>query len=159
VCEPSLGTRGGSKDVRDIVDYQTSLALTDQSVAPATLRDLCATLRDDDDSTKGWIDIFLKAIKSYARKGRGSAEDSTITYLVFGYENTGCYILRFWLMKNSEKVYTVSVLTMIKSRLGTVHLSRKIQDMDLLKGSAQDAIKRLLAMSRETTAAFVAANQ
>jgi hypothetical protein len=149
----------GSKDVRDIVDYQTSLALTDQSVTPAMLRDLCTALREDDDSTKGWFAIFLKAIKGYAKKRLRPAEDSTITYMVLGYENTGCHIFRFWLMKGNAKVYTVSVMTMIKNRLVTVHLSRTIQDMDLLKGSAEDEIKRLLARSQETTAALVAANQ
>jgi hypothetical protein len=150
---------GSSKDVRDIVEYQTSLAFRSQSVTPAMLSNLCATLHENDDSAKGWIALLLKMIKSSSIGRFGGAEDSTATYIVVGYENTGCYIVRFWLMKNGEKVYTVSVLTTIKGRLVTVHLSRKMQDMDLLKGSAGDAIKRLLAMSRETAAAFVAANQ
>jgi hypothetical protein len=149
----------GSKDVRDIVDYQTSLALTEQSVTPAMLRDLCTTLRADDDSTKGWFAIFLKAIKGYAKKKLRPAEDSTITYMVLGYEDTGCHIYRFWLMKNDVKVYSVSVVTTIKNRLVTVHLSRTIQDMDLLTGSAEDMIKRLVATAQETAAALLAANQ
>ena len=62
-------------------------------------------------------------------------------------------------MQNREKLYTVSALTTIKSRLLTIHVSTKLRDMDLLRGKAEDVIVHLLAESREAATALVAANQ
>ena len=150
---------GSSKNEGDIVDYQASLGFRNQNVTSTMLEGLCATLRKDDDSSRGWLDIFLRAIKS-AFKGRyGGEDDATLTYVVIGYEDTACYVFRASMMKNSEQVYTLSALAIIKSKLVTVHLSRKFETTDLLKGNAEDMITHLLATSRETTTAFIAANR
>ncbi len=148
---------GSSKDVGDIVDYQASPDFRNQSVTRATLKELCAELHKHDDNSKGWVEIILQAVKSAVME-RFGAEDRTVTYGVLGYEDSGCYVLRFSL-KNCEKVYTVSVLTIIRSKLVTAHRSRKIRDMDLLKGNAEDVINQLLATSRETATALIAANR
>ena len=147
---------GSGKDVGDIVDYQASLQLRDQNVTDAIVEELCDTLHKHDDSSKGWFEIALQAIKG-AVMGRYGG-DSTLTYLVLGYEDDACYVLRLSL-QNREKLYTVSALTTIKGKLLTIHVSTKLRDMDLLKGKAEDVIVRLLAELRETTAAVVAANQ
>jgi len=150
---------GSSKDAGDIVDYQASQNFKNQNVTSAMLEELCTTLRKDDDSSKGWLDIFLKAFKS-AFKGRyGGAEDTTLTHIVLVYEDTACYVFSSSMLKNRDQVYTVSALTILKGRLVTVHLSRKFGNMDLLKGKAEDVIIHLLATSRETATAVIAANQ
>jgi hypothetical protein len=149
---------GSSKDAGDIVDYQASLQLRDQNVTSAMLEELCATLRKGDDSSKGWFDVFLETITRAARGWYGGAEDTTVTYLVIGYEDPACHVLRFSI-KNREKAYTVSALTAIKSKLVTVHVSTKLRDMDVLTGNAEDVIKRLAATSREAATALAAANQ
>jgi hypothetical protein len=150
---------GSSKDVGDVVDYQASENFANQNVTDAMLEELCATLRKDDDSTKGWLDIFLKALKS-AMKGRyGEAEDTMLTHLVLGYEDEICYVFSSSMLKNRDQVYTVSALTILKSKLVTVHLSRKFGSMDLLKGNAEDVIKHLLAMARDNATVLIAANQ
>ena len=148
----------GGKDLGEIVDYQASLQLRDQNVTSARLEELCTTLRKGDDSSKGWFEILLETIKGAVKGSYGGAEDSTVTYLVLGYEDPACHVLRFSI-RNREKVYTVSALTTIKSKLVTVHVSKKIGNMDLLKGSAEDVIKHLLATSQEAATALVDANQ
>jgi hypothetical protein len=150
---------GSSKDVGDVFDYQASQNFRNQNVTDAMLEELCATLRKDDDSNKGFFDIFLKAFKS-AIKGRyGGGEDTTLAHVVLVYEDTACYIFSSSMMKNREQVYTVSALTILKSKLMTVHISKRFGSMDLLKGSTDDVIRHLLAMSHETAAALIAANQ
>ena len=150
---------GSSKDVGDIVDYQASQNFRNQNVTSAMLEELCATIRKDDDSTKGWLDLFLKAFKG-AFKGRyGGAEDAVLTHIVLGYEDTVCYVFSSSMLKNRDQVYTVSALAILKSKLATIHLSRKFGNMDLLKGKAEDVIIHLLATSRETATALIAANQ
>jgi hypothetical protein len=146
---------GSSKDAGDVVDYQASPQLKGQDVTDAMVEELCATLHKHDDSSKGWFEILLETIKGAVR---GSYEDTTVTYLVFGYEDPACHVLRFTI-QNREKVYTVSALTTIKSKLVTVHVSTKVRSMDVLKGDAGEMIKRLLATSREAARALVAANQ
>jgi len=146
------------KDLGDIVDYQASLQLRDQNVTSAMLEELCATLRKGDDSSKGWFEILLETIKGAVRGSYGGADDSTVTYLVLGYEYPACHVLRFS-MRNREKVYTVSALTTIKSKLVTVHVSTMVRNMDLLKGNAEEMITRLLATSRQAATALIAANQ
>jgi hypothetical protein len=70
-------------------------------------------------------------------KGRyEGAEDTTLAYVVLGYEDTGCYVFSSSLMKDREQVYRISALTTIKSRPVTVHLSRRFAGLDLLKGNA-----------------------
>src|SRR5215475_10137430 len=50
-CERARSWReGGSGKVGDIVDYQASLALRNQDVTSAMRKELCDTLRKDDDS-------------------------------------------------------------------------------------------------------------
>jgi hypothetical protein len=150
---------GSSKNDGDIVDYQASLEFRNQNVTGAMLEELCATLHKDDDTTKGWLDIFLNAFKS-AIKGRyGGEEDSTLSYVVLGYEDPTCHIFRASMMRNREQFYAVSALTILKNKLVTVHVSKKFGSMDLLKGEAEDVIKHLLATSQETTTALIAANQ
>ena len=149
---------GSSKDEGNIVDYQASLQLRDQNVTSARLEELCTTLRKGDDSSKGWFEIVLETIKGAVKGSYGGAEDSTVTYLVLGYEDPACHVLRFSI-RNREKVYTVSALTTIKSKLVTVHVSTKVRNMDLLKGNTTDMITRLLATSRQAATALVAANQ
>ena len=148
----------GDKDLGEIVDYQASLQLRDQNVTSARLEELCTTLRKRDDSSKGWFEIVLETIKGAVNGSYGGTEDSTVTYLVLGYEDPACHVLRFSI-RNREKVYTVSALTTIKSKLVTVHVSKKIGNMDLLKGNAEDVIKHLLATSQEAATALVDANQ
>ena len=148
----------GDKDLGEIVDYQASLQLRDQNVTSARLEELCTTLRKGDDSSKGWFEIVLETIKGAVKGSYGGAEDSTVTYLVLGYEDPACHVLRFSI-RNREKVYTVSALTTIKSKLVTVHVSKKIGNMDLLKGNAEDVIKHLLATSQDAATALVDANQ
>jgi len=149
---------GSGKDEGNIVDYQASLQLRDQNVTSAMLEKLCDTLRKGDDSSKGWFEIVLATIKGAVKGSYGGAEDTTVIYLVLGYEHPACHVLRFSL-RNREKVYTVSALTTIKSKLVTVHVSKKIGNMDLLKGNAEDVINHLLAMSQQAATALVAANQ
>jgi hypothetical protein len=146
------------KDLGEIVDYQASLQLRDQNVTSARLEELCTALRKGDDSSKGWFEIVLETIKGAVKGSYGGAEDSTVTYLVLGYEDQACHVLRFSI-RNREKVYTVSALTTIKSKLVTVHVSKKIGNMDLLKGSAGDVIKHLVATSQEAATALIVANQ
>ena len=148
----------GDKDLGEIVDYQASLQLRDQNVTSARLEELCTTLRKGDDSSKGWFEIVLETIKGAVKGSYGGAEDSTVTYLVLGYEDPACHVLRFSI-RNREKVYTVSALTTTKSKLVTVHVSKKIGNMELLKGSAEDVIKHLLATSQDAATALVDANQ
>ena len=150
---------GSSKDVGDVVDYQASLEFRNQNVTRAMLEELCATLRKGDDSSKGWVDIFLRAMKSFVMGKYGGAEDSTLSYVVFRYRHPACHVFRHSMMKNREQAYTFSALTAVKSKLVTVHRSRKIGNMDLLKGDVEDLIKRLLATSEETATALIAANQ
>jgi len=160
-CEQARSWHEGdkSKDVREFVDYQASRNFSGQDVTGAMLKELCATLRKSDDSSKGWLDIFLQAFKS-AMKGRyEGAEDTTLAYVVLGYEDTGCYVFSSSLLKDREQVYRISALTTIKSRPVTVHLSRRFGGLDLLKGNAEDVIKHLLATSREIATAFIAANR
>ena len=147
----------GDNDLGEIVDYQASLQLRDQNVTSARLEELCTTLRKGDDSSKGWFEIVLETIKGAVKGSYGGAEDSTVTYLVLGYEDPACHVLRFSI-RNREKVYTVSALTTIKSKLVTVHVSKKIGNMELLKGSAEDVIKHLLATSQDAATALVDAN-
>lgn len=147
---------GSSKDAGDVVDYQASPQLKGQDVTDAMVEELCATLHKHDDSSKGWFEMAVKAIKG-AFIGRYGG-DSTVTFLVLGYEDDACYVLRFS-MQNREKLYTVSALTTIKSKLLTIHVSTKLRDLDLLKGKAEDVIVRLLAESREAATTLVAANQ
>lgn len=147
---------GSSKDVGDVVDYQTSPQFGDQNVTNAMVKELCDTLRKHDDSSKGWFELALQTIKG-AVVGRYGA-DTTLTFLVLGYEDDACYVLRFS-MQNREKMYTVSSLTAVKSKLLTIHVSTKLRDMDLLKGKAQDVIVRLLAELQETAAVVVAVNR
>lgn len=150
---------GSSKDVGDIVDYQASQNFRNQNVTSAMLEDLCTTLRKGDDSTKGWLDLFLKAFKD-AFKGRyGGAEDTMLAYIVLVHEDDVCYVFSSSIMKNREQVYTVSALTILKSKLMTIHISKRFGNMDLLKGKAEDVIIHLLATSRETATALFAANQ
>jgi len=156
--EGGIGKDLGDKDLGNIVDYQASLQLRDQNVTSAMLEKLCDTLRKGDDSSKGWFEIVLETIKGAVKGSYGGAEDTTVIYLVLGYEDPACHVLRFS-MRNREKVYTVSALTTIKSKLVTVHVSKKIGNMDLLKGNAEDVIKHLLAMSQQAATALVAANQ
>jgi len=148
----------GDKDPGDIVDYQASLQLRDQNVTSAMLEELCDTLRKGDDSSKGWFEILLETIKGAVKGSYGGAEDTTVTYLVLGYEDPACHVMRFS-MRNREKVYTVSALTTIKSKLVTVHVSTRVRNMDLLKGNAEEMITRLLATSRQAATALIAANQ
>ena len=147
---------GSGKDEGDVVDYQASAQFKPQNVTGAMVEELCDTLHKGDDSTKGWFDLAVKAIKG-AVMGR-YGEDTTLTYLVFGYEDEACSVLRFS-MQNREKLYTVSALTAIKGKLLTIHVSTKLRDMDLLKGKAEDMIIHLLAKLRETTRAVIAANR
>jgi hypothetical protein len=160
-CERARSWRegGSSKDVGDVVDYQASLELRNQNVTRAMLEELCATLRKGDDTSSGWVYIFLRAMKSAVMGKYGGAEDSTLSYVVFRYQHPACHVFRHSMMKNREQVYTVSALTAVKSKLVTVHRSRKIGNMDLLKEDVEDLIKRLLATSQETAAALIAANQ
>jgi hypothetical protein len=123
------------------------------------LKELCAALRKADDSAKGLATVIFNAMKNAVLGRFGGGEDTTLTYGVLGYEDTGCYVLRFSQMKNQQKVYSVSVLTIIKSKLVTGHLIRKIGNMDLLKGNAESVIKDLDATSRPTAAALIAANR
>jgi hypothetical protein len=160
-CEQARSWHEGdkSKDVLEFVDYQASQNFSGQDVTGAMLKELCGTLRKSDDSSKGWLDIFLQAFKS-AMKGRyGGAEDTTLAYVVLGYEDTGCYVFSSSLTKNRAQMYRISALTTIKSKPVTIHLSRRFGGMDLLKGNAEDVIKQLLAASRETATAFIAANR
>lgn len=156
--EGGSGKDLGDKDLGNIVDYQASLQLRDQNVTSAMLEKLCDTLRKSDDSSKGWFEILLETIKGAVKGSYGGAEDTTVIYLVLGYEDPACHVLRFSI-RNREKVYTVSALTTIKSKLVIVHVSKKIGNMDLLKGNAEDVIKHLLAMSQQAATALVAANQ
>jgi hypothetical protein len=149
---------GSSKDVGDVVEYQTSLEFRNQNVTRAMLEELCATLRKGDDSSKGWVDLFLRAMKSFVMGRYGGAEDSTLSYVVLRYKHPACYVFRLSMVKNREQVYTVSALTAVKSKLVTVHRFRKIGAMELLKGDAEDLIKRLLVTSQETATALIAAN-
>jgi hypothetical protein len=149
---------GSSKDVGDVVDYQTSLEFRNQNVTRAMLEELCATLRKGDDSSNGWVDIFSRAMKSFVMGRFGGAEDSTLSYVVLRYKHPACYVFRLSMIKNREQVYTVSALTAVKSKLVTVHRSRKIGTMELLKGVSEDLIKRLLVASQETATALIAAN-
>jgi hypothetical protein len=146
------------KDLGEVVDYQASLQLRDQNVTSARLEELCATLRKGDDSGKGWFEILLAIIKGAAKGSYGGAEDSTLSYIVLGYEDAACLVVRLS-MQNREKVNTVTALTTIKSKLVTVHVSKKIGNMDLLKGNVEDVIKHLLAMSQQAATALIAANQ
>jgi hypothetical protein len=157
-CERARSWRegGSSKDVGDVVDYQASQQLRDRNVTNAMVEELCDTLHKHDDSTKGWFELAVKAIKG-AVMGRYGG-DTTLTYLVLGYEDDACYVLRLT-MQNREKAYTVSALTAIKSKLLTIHVSTKLRDMDLIKGKAEDVMVRLLTELRETAAVVVAANQ
>ena len=150
---------GSSEDAGNVLDYQSSLNFKDQNVTRAMLKELCATLGKSDDSSKGWAAIVFNAIKNAAMGRLGGEEDITLTYAVLGYEDSGCYVLRFSQMKNQQKVYTVSALTTIKSKLVTVHVSKKIGNMDLLKGSATDMITRLLATSQDAATALIVANR
>jgi hypothetical protein len=147
---------GSSKDAGDVVEYQASPQLKGQDVTDAMVEELCATLHKHDDSSKGWFELAVKAIKG-AFIGRYGG-DSTLTFIVLGYEDDACYVLRLS-MQNREKLYTVSALTTIKGKLLTIHVSTKLRDMDLLKGKAQDVIVRLLAESREAATTLVDANQ
>jgi hypothetical protein len=155
----SLREGGSSDDARSMLDYQSSLNFKDRNVTRAMLKELCATLGKSDDSSKGWAAIVFNAIKNAAMGRLGGEDDITLTYAVLGYEDTGCYVLRFSQMKNQQKVYTVSALTVIRSKLVTAHLIRKIGNIDLLRGDAGDMIKGLLTTSQETAAALIAANQ
>jgi hypothetical protein len=155
--EGGSGKDLGDKDLGSIVDYQASLQLRDQNVTSAMLEELCDTLRKGDDSSKGWFEIVLETIKG-AVKGSYGAEDTTVTYLVIGYEDPACHVMRFS-MRNREKVYTVSALTTIKSKLVTVHVSTKVRNMDLLKGNAEEMITRLLTTSQQAATALIDANQ
>jgi hypothetical protein len=148
-----------SEDAGNMLDYQTSLNFRDQNVTRAMLKELCAGLRKDDDSAKGMATVVFNAMKNAVLGRFGGGEDTTLTYGVLGYEDTGCYVLRFSQTKNQQKVYTVSALTIIKSKLVTGHLIRKIGTMDLLKGNAESAIKDLHATSRQAAAALIAANR
>jgi hypothetical protein len=150
--------KGSSKDEGDIIDYQASQEFRNQNVTSAMVKELCATLRKGDDSNRGGFDIFLRAFKS-AWAERYGGDGSTLAYVVVGYEDTGCHVFSSSVMKNHETVYTVSALTILKSKLVTVHPSRRFGNMDLVKGNAQDVIKHLLAMSRETATALIAANR
>ncbi|MGB8398889.1 hypothetical protein [Bradyrhizobium sp.] len=150
---------GGGEDVGDIVDYQASPDFRSQNVTGAMLKELCTTLHKDGDGNKGWVAIFWKMIKGAAMGAFGAAEDKPLIYVVLDYDDTGCYVLSYSLMKKHEKVYTVSALTIIKSKLVTVHHAGKIGDVDLLMGNGKDVIKRLLETSRETAAALIVANQ
>jgi hypothetical protein len=147
---------GSDKDEGSIVDYQASLQLRDQIVTNAKLEELCDILHKHDDSSKGWFELAVNAIKG-AVMGRYGG-DTTLTYLVIGYQDDACYVLRFT-MQNREKAYTVSALKAIKSKLLTIHVSTKVRDIDLLKGKAEDMIVRLWGELRETAAAVVAVNQ
>ena len=79
--------------------------------------------------------------------------------VVLGYEDSGCYVLRLSPDEESRKSVHGQCPDDIKSKLVTVHRSRKIRDMDLLKGNAEDVINQLLATSRETATALIAANR
>jgi hypothetical protein len=160
-CEQARSWHEGdrSKDVGDVVDYQASRNFGDQDVTSAMLKELCAMLRKGDDSSKGWLDLFLRAFKGAMKGSFEGAEDNTLAYVVLGYENTGCYVFSSSLVKNREQVYTVSALTAIKSKLVTVHLSRSFGTLDLLKGNTEEMIKQLLAALRETATSLIAANQ
>ena len=147
---------GSSKDDGDVFDYQASPQLKGQNVTDAMVEELCTTLHKHDDTNKGWFEQAVKAIKG-AFIGRYGG-DSTLTFLLLGYEDDACYILRLS-MQNREKFYTISALTTIKSKLLTIHVSSKLRDLDLLKGKAEDVIVRLLAESREAATTLVDANQ
>ena len=150
---------GSSKDVGDVVDYQASQNFANQNVTDAMLEQLCTTLRKDDDSSKGWLDIFLKAFRSAMKGKYGGGEDTTLTHLVLGYDDDVCYVFSSSILKNRDQVYTVSALTVLKSKLVTVHLSRKFGSMDLLKGNTEDVIKHLMATARENATELIAVNQ
>ena len=150
--------RGSGKDPGEIVDYQASLQLRDQNVTSARLQELCDTLRKGDDSSKGWFEILLAIIKGAVKGSYGGAEDSTVSYLVLGYEEASCLVVRLS-MRNREKFYTISALTTIKSKLVAVHVSKKIGNMDLLKGNVEDLVKHLLETSLEAAMALIATNQ
>jgi hypothetical protein len=150
--------RGSGKDPGEIFDYQASLQLRDQNVTSARLQELCDTLRKGDDSSKGWFEILLAIIKGAVKGSYGGAEDSTVSYLVLGYEEASCLVVRLS-MRNREKFYTISALTTIKSKLVAVHVSKKIGNMDLLKGNVEDLVKHLLETSLEAAMALIAANQ
>jgi hypothetical protein len=147
---------GSGKDVGDIVDYQASPQLRDQNVTSAMLEKLCDSLRKHDDSSKGWFELAVKAIKG-AVMGRYGG-DTTLTFLVLGFEDDACHVLTFS-MHNREKVYTVSALTAIKSKLLTIHVSTKVRDLDLIKGKAEELIMRLMEGARDAATTLVAANQ
>jgi hypothetical protein len=160
-CELVRSSRedGSSEDAGNVLDYQSSLNFKDQIVTRAMLKELCATLGKNDDTSKGWAAIIFNAIRNAVVGRLGGEADITLTYGVLGYEDTGCYVIRFSQMKNQQKVYTVSALTVIRSKLVTAHLIRKIGNIDLLRGDAGDMIKGLLTTSQETAAALIAANQ
>src|SRR5262249_9033209 len=82
---------GSSKNEGDIIDYQSSLEFGDQNVTSAMLEELCAALRKHDDTNTGWFDIFMRTIKG-AIKGRYGADDTTVTFIVMGYQNAACYV-------------------------------------------------------------------
>jgi hypothetical protein len=147
------------KDVGDIVDYQASLQLRDQNVTSAMLEELCATLRKGDDSSKGFLDLFLKAIKGAVMGRYGGAEETVLTYVVLGYEDMACHVFSSRLTKSREQIYTVSALALIKSKLVTVHVSKTFGTMDVLKGKTEDIVKHLLDMSQEAATALIDANQ
>jgi hypothetical protein len=148
---------GSGEDAENMLDYQASLNFRNQNVTRAMLKELCSSLGKDD-SNPGWVDIVFKTIKNAVLSRVGGGGEVTITYGVLGYEGTGCHVLRFSLVGNQQKVYTVTALTVIKGKLVNVHLVRKIGNMELLKGDAKDVIKGLLAASREAAKALIAAN-
>ena len=147
---------GGSGKDGDMVDYQASPQLRDQNVTNAMLEELCEALRKGDDSSKGWFEKAMKALKGAVMGHYG--EDSTLAYLILFYQDNACYALRYS-MQNGQNAYTVSALTAIKSKLLTIHVSTKLRDLDLLKGKGGDVIMHLLAESRKAATALVAANQ
>ena len=63
------------------------------------------------------------------------------------------------MIRNREQAYAVSALTILKSKLVTVHLSRKFGNVDLLKGKAEEVIMHLFVVAQATAKALVAANQ
>jgi hypothetical protein len=140
---------GGSEDLGDIVDYQASPDFRNQNVTRAMLKELCTTLHKDDDGNKGWVVLFWKVIKSAAMGAFGTAEDKPLTHVVLDYDDTGCYVLSYSLMKKREKVYTVSALTIIKGnghgsscqkngKHGPAHRERQGHDQTLAGGVPGD---------------------
>src|SRR5262249_786992 len=77
---------GSSKEVGAVVDYQTAPKSEAQKGRNAMGKELGDPLHKHDDSSKGWFELALQTLKG-AVVGRYGG-DTTLTFLVLGYETT-----------------------------------------------------------------------